>query len=139
MDIKVFTATKAFINFKGKILILRESSKYEDGSNAGKYDVPGGRVRPGQKFDESLAREIKEETGLDVKIGRPFFVSEWRPLVKEEQWQIVGIFFECESADDKVKLSTDHDDYQWIDPQDFKSYKLIENLNPAFAEYIKNA
>lgn len=86
---KLFVATKAFILYDGKVLLLKESSKYQDGTNAERFDIVGGRVEPGQRFDESLLREIKEETGLDVEIGRPFFVNEWRPIVRGEQWQIV--------------------------------------------------
>jgi hypothetical protein len=47
---KLFVAMKALIVFNNKILILRESNKYSDGSNAGKYDVVGGRIIPGQKI-----------------------------------------------------------------------------------------
>lgn len=137
MGIKLFIATKAFITYHGKVLILRESSKYGDGSNVAKYDVPGGRIKPGQRFDESLLREVKEETGLDVEIGRPFLVSEWRPQVRGEQWQIVGIFFECKTDSNEVKLSKDHDDFQWINPEDYKKYNLIDNLRPAFETYLK--
>lgn len=82
---KIFTATKAFISYEGKILILRESPQYQDGTNSGRYDVPGGRIVPGQRWDESLLREIKEETGLEVRIGRPFHVDEWRPQVNGEK------------------------------------------------------
>jgi 8-oxo-dGTP diphosphatase len=138
MGIKLFTAVKAFIVYNNKILILKESLKYQDGSNIGKYDVVGGRVKPGQRFDESLLREIKEETGLDVSIGKPFFVNEWRPVVKEEQWQIIGTFFECLTDSDQVILSEDHDDFQWIDPSEYKQYNLIENLIPAFESYLEN-
>jgi 8-oxo-dGTP diphosphatase len=137
MEIKLFTAVKAFIVYKNKILILKESLKYQDGSNIGKYDVVGGRVKPGQRFDESLLREIKEETGLDVRIGKPFFVNEWRPVVKEEQWQIIGTFFECSTDSDQVILSEDHDDFQWIDPSEYKQYNLIDNLIPAFESYLE--
>ncbi|MES2122859.1 MAG: NUDIX domain-containing protein, partial [Chlamydiota bacterium] len=68
---KLFVATKAFIHFQGKILLLRESNRYEEGSNTGYFDVVGGRMTPGESFDECLMREVKEETGLDVKIGKP--------------------------------------------------------------------
>ena len=102
---KIFVATKAFIIHKGKILLLKESSKYKEGANIGKFDIVGGRVEPGQKFNESLLREIKEETGLNVKIGKPFYVGEWRPSVNGEQWQIIGTFFECFAESDKVKLT----------------------------------
>lgn len=136
-EVKLFTATKSFIVHSGRVLILRESSEYEDGSNAAKYDVPGGRVKPGQRFDESLLREIKEETKLDAQIKKPFFVNEWRPVVRGEQWQIVGTFFICGVDSDEVTLSEDHDDFQWIDPKKYQEYNLIENLHAAFEAYIK--
>ncbi len=136
MEPKLFVATKAFIVYKGRVLLLRESSKYEDGSNAGKYDVVGGRVIPGQRFDESLLREVKEETGLLVSIGKPFYVGEWRPVIREEQWQIVGTFFECYADSDQVILSQDHAECLWIDPINYGHYDLIENLKPAFEQYL---
>jgi len=135
MEIRLFTAAKAFIEHEGKILIVRESTEYKDGSNAGLFDVVGGRVKPGQRFDESLVREIYEETGLSVEIGKPFYVGEWRPVVRGEQWQIVGTFFLCTSGDGEVVLSEDHGEFQWIDPQAFTKYPLIDNLRSAFEAY----
>ncbi len=135
-DTKLFVATKAFINHNGKILILRESSGYADGSNVAKFDVIGGRIKPGQRFDESLLREIHEETGLKASLGNAFFINEWRPIVRDEQWQIVGTFIECFTSSQKVILSNDHDKYEWIDPKDYKKYPLIQNLQPAFEAYL---
>lgn len=137
MDIKLFAATKAFITYRGKVLLLRESSKYQDGTNVGKYDVPGGRIKPGQRFDKSLLREINEETHLKVKIGKPFFVYEWRPIKNGEKWQIIGTFFKCSTKSNKVRLSKDHSDFVWINPKDYKKYPLIENLHPAFLAFLK--
>ncbi|MBI2047361.1 NUDIX domain-containing protein [Candidatus Pacearchaeota archaeon] len=136
MEIKLFPATKAFIVYDRRVLLLKESAKYRDGMNAGKFDVAGGRVKPGQRFDKSLAREIHEETGLIARIGNPFFVNEWRPVIRGKQWQIVGTFFECFADTDKVVLSEDHEEYIWIDPKEYRNYNLIDNLIPAFARYI---
>ncbi len=133
----MFVATKAFIVRDGKVLVVRESTKYDDGTNAGRYDVVGGRVEPGQRFDESLIREVKEETGLDVRIGKPFFVNEWRPVVRGEQWQIVGIFFECTAPAGEVRLGEDHDASEWIDPAAYKRYNIIPNLAPAFEAFLR--
>ncbi len=134
-NVKLFVATKAFILHNGKVLTLRESPQYVDGSNKGKYDVVGGRVTPGEKYDESLQREVQEETGIKIKIGQPFFVNESWPVVRGEQWQIVRIFFKCTTTSDKVILSEDHDDFQWIDPLKYKDSKMIKNLFPAFEMY----
>lgn len=132
----MWVATKAFILYKGKVLILQEAGDYKDGTNTGRYDVVGGRLNPGERFDESLLREIKEETHLKVKIGRPFYMGEWRPIVRGEQWQIVATFFECIAKNNKLSLSKDHSNYLWIDPKDFQKYRLIDNLKPAFKEYL---
>jgi hypothetical protein len=42
MEPKLFVATKAFIIRDGKVLIVRESLRYDEGANADKFDVPGG-------------------------------------------------------------------------------------------------
>ena len=136
MEPKLFVATKAFINNNEKILILKESDKYEDGTNTGKFDIPGGRVKPGQHFKESLMREIKEETGLDVEIKCSFHTDEWRPIIKGEQTQIIATFFECTTNSDKVILSKDHESFLWINPKEYKNYNLITNLCNAFEAYL---
>ncbi len=137
MEPKLFVATKAFITYQGKILVLQESNKYADGTNASKYDVVGGRIQPGERFDDALRREVLEETGLAITIGKPFFVNEWRPTVKDEPWQIVGIFFECTAEADHVTLSTDHSAYAWIDPKEYMQANVIPNLYPVFEAYLK--
>lgn len=136
---KLFVATKAFItNSKGEVLLLRESSQYEDGTNAGKLDAVGGRVNPGERFDESLLREIQEETGIEVELGRPFHVGEWRPNVRGEQWQIIATFFECKALSDKVSLSDDHKEALWVNPKDYHKYsnELIGSIEQAFESYL---
>jgi 8-oxo-dGTP diphosphatase len=136
---KLFVATKAFIRYNGQLLLLRESQKYNDGTNATKFDVPGGRLNPGENFRDSLLREVKEETGLSVQIGKPFFINEWRPVVKGEPWQVVGIFFECSSGNNQVVLSTDHDEYKWINPEDYVKIPIIENLIGAFKAHLNDS
>lgn len=133
---KLWLATKAFLIHNGKVLIVREAATNKDGSGVGKYGFVGGRIEPGQRFDESLLREIKEETGLTATIGKPFYVDEWRPVVRGEQWQIVATFFECFTETDKVVLSDEHDDYQWIEPKDFSNYELYDNSVPIFEAYL---
>ncbi len=133
---KVWVATKAFVCHEGRVLVVRESSAYRDGTNTGAFDIVGGRMEPGEHFRDSLLREIKEETGIDVQIGRPFFVNEWRPTVRGELWQIVGTFFVAYAPSDRVVLSGDHDDYKWIEPHHYKNEGIIGNLFPAFEAYL---
>lgn len=135
-EVRLFAATKALIFNKGRVLLLQESSNYKDGTQTGKFDVVGGRITPGENFEDSLRREVLEETGLHIRIGRPFFVNESWPTVRGEKWQVVRIFFEAFSDGDNVTLSEDHEKYEWIDPKDYKDYNIIENLVPVFEAYL---
>lgn len=129
---KLFAACKAVIVNDGKVLILRESSKYDDGTNVGRFDFPGGRVKPGEHFKEGLVREIREETGLDVEVKHPIAVNEWRPEIRGEKWQIIATFFLCKASSSQVKLSQDHDHFEWIDPKAYKEFNNIPTNYPAF-------
>jgi 8-oxo-dGTP diphosphatase len=130
-------ATKALIvNKNGKILLLREAGSYDEGTNCGKYQVPGGRVNPGEPFMEALRREVKEECGLEVAIGKPIYVGEWWPNIKGSPNQIIAIFFVCKALTEQIQLSEEHDDFKWILPADAGQYVIVEPEDKVIEEYI---
>ncbi len=40
------------------------------------WNLPGGRVRPGELVDETVVREVREETSLEARAGELAYVSE---------------------------------------------------------------
>ena len=126
-DIVLQPAMKAIVEFDDKILLLREADTYEEGTNTGKYHLPGGRVNPGEHFLDGLKREVKEETGLDVEVVRPVHVDEWRPVIKGTPHQIVGTFFHVRATSNEVTLSEEHDKAVWVSIDDYKQYKPLES------------
>ena len=43
------------------------ATKYKKGNKDGYYDIPGGKIEEGEFPEQTAIREMKEETGLDVK------------------------------------------------------------------------
>lgn len=130
-------ACKTVIAYKGKVLILREAVTYQDGTNIGKYGLPGGRIEPGEPYAVGLAREVQEETGLTVTIGEPVYVGEWSPVIQGVSHHIVAIFFACEAEGDAVSLSEEHDSYAWIDPADVDQYNFMSPDADVIKTYAK--
>ncbi len=110
----------------GRILILRESDEsYSEGTNAGKWQLPGGRIQLGEKWEDGLIREMEEETGLaDIEVVRPVAVGEWRPTIKGIRTQIIAVFHLCYYKSGKIKLSEEHDQFSWIDESDLEKYNF---------------
>lgn len=132
-----YIATKAFIrNKKGEILIVQESNHDDEHVNYLRWDVPGGRMKFGEIPREALKREVKEEVNLDISVIKPFAVGQWQFQAKNKQAQVVAIYFICESLSEEVKLSFEHQDFEWIDPSDYNQVDLMENLNEIFKEYL---
>jgi 8-oxo-dGTP diphosphatase len=135
---KLCIAMKAIItDNRGRILLLRKST---DDFQAGKWDVPGGRIEIGEYWQDALRREVFEETGLELtKISKPVAVSEWRPIIKGETVQIVATFLLCQIAmDSQIKLSKEHDDFAWVKHHDLAKYEIIDTevdaIEAAFEE-----
>lgn len=51
----------AVIVADGRALLVR--------NRAGRWTLPGGRAAPGETLREAAAREVREETGLRIKLG----------------------------------------------------------------------
>lgn len=131
---KLFVGTKGVVHYKSKILLLRESSLYEDGSKKGKWDVPGGRIEEEETLEEGLLREVTEECGLRVTKGRLLGAYDGFPVIKGEQCHVVRLYFLCESDSDQVVLSEDHDAYAWVEKEDGEEKVLMDDIREMINE-----
>ncbi|WP_205347147.1 NUDIX domain-containing protein [Pseudonocardia broussonetiae] len=70
-----------FVDEEGRVLIVEPTYKRH-------WEIPGGEVEKGESPSEACARELKEELGLDLPVGR-LLVVDWAPLVREERVRFV--------------------------------------------------
>ena len=67
-ELQFWIGVHGVIEDHGKLLVLRRapSMTYEPGA----WDLPGGHLAANESFEECLAREVAEETGLSIEIDR---------------------------------------------------------------------
>lgn len=118
-------AAKAVIRKRGRVLIIREASTDRDNTKVGQWGLPGGRLKPGEEFRSGLAREVKEETSLDIKAIAPVHVDEWSPVIRGTPHQIIAVFMLCGAVTTEVELSDEHDAYAWIRPAQRRNYLIM--------------
>ena len=86
--------------FDDKVLMVKHQSLFGEGHF---WCPPGGGVDFGERMEETLVREFKEETGLQIKIGKLLFVNQYikTPL------HSIEFFYEVFAQNTIVKLGQD--------------------------------
>jgi 8-oxo-dGTP pyrophosphatase MutT (NUDIX family) len=111
-------------NSQGEILGLKS---LDNGSYAGFYDLPGGRIDTDEfriDFSKILDREIKEEIGdityhintTPVAVGRHLVPASMTSA--KQDIHILYLFFEAEYIKGDLRISNEHLGYKWFNLQD---------------------
>lgn len=93
---------------------------------AGHWDFPKGNVEQGEKEEETIKREVAEETGIkDIKIIEGFkeyikyFYRKTYGLEKKEKKKVpwtfkIVTYYLAETKTKEVKVSFEHLGYEWL-------------------------
>jgi ADP-ribose pyrophosphatase YjhB (NUDIX family) len=76
----------------------------------GYWHVVGGHVEENETLTDALKREFKEETNLDIEVGKIVF---GRIEETDDRTKIV-VAFEVTSAEGKIELNSEHTEYGWF-------------------------
>jgi 8-oxo-dGTP diphosphatase len=106
----------------GKVVIVKR--RFEP--LAGQWSLPGGRLELGETLEAGLAREMLEETGLEIEVGPVVDVFD-RILLDPERkvrYHYVLIDYLCRPVGGVLLHGSDVAAAELVDPDDLERYRL---------------
>lgn len=94
---------------------------------AGMWEFPGGKVEAGESDADALERELREELGVEVRVGDELCVSS--ATTGERTIELVSFLVEFETI---PVASTDHDRIEWFDLDSIVLEDWAEPDRPVF-------
>lgn len=97
----------------------------------GQWALSGGGVEPGERIEEALRREVREE------LGEQLILSEITPWTfrddirvktyadgRQEEVYMIYLIFDCVSTNRDIRLNDEFQDYAWVKPEELALYDL---------------
>ncbi|XVQ12779.1 NUDIX hydrolase [Spirillospora sp. CA-255316] len=105
----------------GRLLLIRRGRA----PAAGTWSVPGGRVEPGESDEAAVIREMREETGLEVAVGRLVGTVE-RPGPGGVTYEIHD--YEVTARGGALRAGDDAAEARWLTPAELRALPTAPGL-----------
>lgn len=90
---------------------------------------PGGHIETGESFVDSVIREVKEETGLDISNVTLCGVKQWTQ--RDGEYRYIVFFYKTNTFSGEIK-SSDEGRVFWIKKDQLKNYTLANDFDKMF-------
>lgn len=111
----------ALVIHDGRVLLIRRGKE----PLRGRWVIPGGTVEAGETLHEALVREVREETGLEVRPKEVVLVFD--RILREDgelRYHYVIIDYLCEYLSGTPRAATDAEAVALVRPEDLREYDL---------------
>ena len=105
-------------NRRGELLFCRMDPKR--GVFPGQWGFPGGGIEPGEKMEEALHRELREEIGIEIDRIRPAFFKDCLHSKtfadgRSELVYMIFLLFHCRARSEDLELNEEFIEYRWVE------------------------
>ena len=102
------------------------------------WGLPGGGIEAGERMNDALAREVREELGISIFEATPLFFKDGlheKTFLDGSKRPIYMVFllFECRvSSTESICLNAEFCEYAWVEPARLSSYELNSATQDTF-------
>jgi 8-oxo-dGTP diphosphatase len=119
--------TAAFIEKNGRVLLARRKAGKHMGP---KWELPGGKVDPGEDPQQTLRRELREEFSIDAQIGE--YLGSTRFV--ENLLDLEILLYRIDNISGAFVLR-EHEAILWVEPDQVESYDLVDSDRKLFRKF----
>jgi len=119
-------AVAAVIVQDGKLLLIRRGVE----PSRGKWSIPGGSVEWGESLLDAVRREVREETGLEVEVGKVAGIFD---LIAEGFHYVIVDYF-AHPIGGELHPGDDASEARWVPLDQLDSNELTPHLRERLAE-----
>jgi len=127
--------TGALIFKDGKLLLVKRGAQ----PGFGKWSVPGGLVKLGERVQDATVREVKEEVGFDVEAVKLTDVADTITLDANGrvQYHFVVVNFLARIVGGELKTATDILEAKWVPVDEVEKVNLTGSFRVFFEKHKK--
>ena len=150
LSVDDYEETKRFLKRKFKVIkaaggLVKKGEKFLMIYRMKKWDLPKGKLDPGEKNIQAAQREVEEECNIEVKVKKKLcttwhtYTMKRKKILKKTVWYLMST---VNHADMKPQMEEDIEELRWMSPKEVfhalqHSYKSIAFVFDAYTQKEK--